>query len=91
MTHFVAFSVRLGHGSLSATHLPVSDGCRTPRMDLWAFSLTKEPFHNYQQSVNHQLSEEPATAEEDAANDSDFLERNPLADLNKVPRKGTHL
>ncbi len=25
-------------------------------MDLWAFSLTKEPFHYYQQSVNHQLS-----------------------------------
>lgn len=25
-------------------------------MDLWAFSLTKEPFHDYQQSVNHQLS-----------------------------------
>lgn len=37
-------------------YLPVNDDCRRLCMDLWAFPLTKEPFHDYQQSVNHQLS-----------------------------------
>lgn len=57
LTQFVNFSSFVTRLWLTYwPYLPVNDGCRRLCMDLWAFSLTKEPFHDYEQSVNHQLS-----------------------------------